>query len=641
LPLPLLLLRPITTLALALAACAPGDRTRAEAAQDTSRAAVQPEPPRVPPLRTDSAGRAWVEQTLAGLTLRQKVAQLVFPWISGQSASANSAEHERMLAWVTRDEVGGLIVSTGTPAAVATKLNAAQMRAGVPLLVVSDLETGAGMRLSPGGTVMPPAMAFSAAGDTALARQAGRATAAEARAVGIHMTLGPLFDVNSNPANPIINVRSFGESPEQVARMGTAWMRGARDGGLLSVGKHFPGHGDTHVDSHVGLAQTGADSTRLRTVEMAPFATAVQAGIDGILVGHIAVVGLEGPGAAPASLSPRIIGGELRGRLGFGGLVFTDALNMGGVTRSYSVSEAAIRALLAGADVLLQPPGHEVVIDRIVAAVESGRIPAARIDEAARRVLTAKAAAGLHRGARVDPSLVAEQVGTDAHRQTARRVAEGSITLVRDGGGLVPLRPGARVLHVTYTETGRRPRGRHAEPGARGGRHHPGPRARGAHDVRRDVRRTPRARRGGGPGHRQRGRGARAVPGAGDRRRVRLVRGGDRVRGAARDRRLAGQPVPAGRVPFRPRVPAGLEHRAGERVRRRPRPAGDGAHPRPPARVPSPVPPAGRGGHARDELNLPQPVYVELSWPLGFPQGPLSPPRSARPCSIPLSRRTA
>jgi beta-N-acetylhexosaminidase len=459
LPLPLLLLRPITTLALALAACAPGDRTRAEAAQDTSRAAVQPEPPRVPPLRTDSAGRAWVEQTLAGLTLRQKVAQLVFPWISGQSASANSAEHERMLAWVTRDEVGGLIVSTGTPAAVATKLNAAQMRAGVPLLVVSDLETGAGMRLSPGGTVMPPAMAFSAAGDTALARQAGRATAAEARAVGIHMTLGPLFDVNSNPANPIINVRSFGESPEQVARMGTAWMRGARDGGLLSVGKHFPGHGDTHVDSHVGLAQTGADSTRLRTVEMAPFATAVQAGIDGILVGHIAVVGLEGPGAAPASLSPRIIGGELRGRLGFGGLVFTDALNMGGVTRSYSVSEAAIRALLAGADVLLQPPGHDVVIDRIVAAVESGRIPAARIDEAARRVLTAKAAAGLHRGARVDPSLVAEQVGTDAHRQTARRVAEGSITLVRDGGGLVPLRPGARVLHVTYTETGRGPAG--------------------------------------------------------------------------------------------------------------------------------------------------------------------------------------
>ena len=457
---PLVLLRGLGTLAFVLSSCAPGDRADANAAQDTSRAAAaRPEPPRVPPLQTDSAGRAWVEQTLAGLTLRQRVAQLVFPWISGQSLSANPGERERMLAWVARDQVGGLIVSTGTPAAMAAKLNAAQMRAGVPLLVVSDLETGPGMRLWPGGTVMPPAMAFSAAGDTALARQAGRATADEARAVGIHLTLGPLFDVNSNPANPIINVRSFGESPEQVARMGTAWMRGAREGGLLSAGKHFPGHGDTHVDSHVGLARAEADSARLRTVEMAPFATAVRAGIDAILVGHIAAVGLEGPGAPPASLSPRMIGDELRGRLGFEGLVFTDALNMGGVTRSYSVSEASIRALLAGADVLLQPPGHGTVIDNIVAAVESGRIPAARIEEAARRVLTAKAAAGLHRAARVDPSAVAGAVGTDAHRALARQVAEGSITLVRDARNLVPLRAGARVLHVTYTETARGPSG--------------------------------------------------------------------------------------------------------------------------------------------------------------------------------------
>ncbi|HEX6039335.1 glycoside hydrolase family 3 protein [Longimicrobium sp.] len=456
-PISFLVLRPATTLALMLAACAPGDRARAEAAQDSTPAAraAAPEPPRIPPLRTDSAGRAWAEQTLAGLSLRQRVAQLVFPWISGQSLAANPSERERMLAWVSRDQVGGLIVSTGTPAALAAKLNAAQMRAGVPLLIVSDLETGPGMRLSPGGTMMPPSMAFSAAGDTALAWQAGRATAEEARAVGIHMTLGPLFDVNSNPANPIINVRSFGESPEQVGAMGTAWMHGARAGGLLAVGKHFPGHGDTRVDSHVGLAQTGADSARLHDVEMAPFARAVRAGIDGILVGHIAAVGLEGPDAPPASLSPRMVGRELRERIGFEGLVFTDALNMGGVTRSYSVSEASIRALLAGADVLLQPPGHPTVIDDVVAAVESGRIPASRIEEAARRVLLAKAAAGLHRMARVDAGAVEGQVGTDAHRAVARRVAEASITLARDGRNLVPLRPGARVLHVTYTEAGR------------------------------------------------------------------------------------------------------------------------------------------------------------------------------------------
>jgi beta-N-acetylhexosaminidase len=456
-----LFLRPITTLALMLAACGPGDGARAQAARDTTPAAASPppEPPRVPPLQADSAGQAWAEQTLARLTLRQRVAQLVFPWISGQSMAANPSERDRMLAWVSRGEVGGLIVSTGTPAALAGKLNAAQMRASVPLLIVSDLETGPGMRLTPGGTTMPPSMAFGAAGDTALARRAGRATADEARAVGIHMTLGPLFDVNSNPANPIINVRSFGESPELVARMGTAWMRGAREGGLLSAGKHFPGHGDTRVDSHVGLPEVGGDSARLHTVEMAPFGTAVRAGIDAILVGHIAAVGLEGPNAPPASLSPRMIGGELRGRLGFQGLVFTDALNMGGVTRNYSVSEASILALLAGADVLLQPPGHEAVVDNVVRAVEAGRIPAARIEEAARRVLRAKAAAGLHRGSRVDAAAVAGRVGTDAHRQLAREVGARSITLARDGRNLVPLRPGARVLHVTYTESGRGPSG--------------------------------------------------------------------------------------------------------------------------------------------------------------------------------------
>ena len=447
--------RPLWALALTLAACsAPdrADRSRAEAAEPPAEA------PAVPPLRTDSAGREWVERTLAGLTLRQRVAQLVFPWISGQSLAANPQERERMLAWVGRDQVGGLIVSTGTPAALAAKLNAAQARAALPLLVVSDLETGPGMRLSPGGTRMPPAMAFGAADDEALARQAGRITGAEARAVGIHATLGPVLDVNSNPANPIINVRSFGESAERVARLGAAWMQGAREAGLLSVGKHFPGHGDTHVDSHVGLARIQADSARLARVELAAFRGPIRAGMDGVLVGHIAAVGIEGPAAPPASLSPRMIG-MLRGPLEFGGIVFTDALNMGGVTRSYSVTEASIRALLAGADALLQPPGHPAVIDGILAAVESGRIPAARIEEAARRVLAAKAAAGLHRGARVDPEAVAGAVGTAPHREVARRVAERSITLARDRDRAVPLRRGARVLHVTYTATGRGPAG--------------------------------------------------------------------------------------------------------------------------------------------------------------------------------------
>jgi beta-N-acetylhexosaminidase len=438
--------------AAALAACSPPDESRA-ASPEAPAAAAEPAP--VPPLQTDSAGEAWVERTLAGLTLRQRVAQLVFPWISGQSIAENPRAHERMLQWVMRDEVGGLIVSTGAPAAIAARLNAAQARAPVPLLIVSDLETGPGMRLSPGGTRVPPSMALGATGDPRLAREAGRITGEEARAVGIHLTLGPLLDVNSNPANPIINVRSFGEQPERVARMAAAWAEGAREAGLLAAGKHFPGHGDTHTDSHVGLATVRADSARLDAVELVPFRHAVRSGMDGMLVGHLAAVGLEGPGAPPASLSPRMIDGVLRERLGFRGLVFTDALNMGGVTRGFSVTEASIRALLAGADALLQPPGHGAVIDGIVAAVESGRIPAARIDDAARRVLLAKATAGLHRGTRVELAAIAEKVGREEHAEVARRLAERSITLVRNRGGLLPVARTARVLHVTYSSNGR------------------------------------------------------------------------------------------------------------------------------------------------------------------------------------------
>lgn len=432
---------------LALAACSPAEESHGAQGEPPAGA---PEVPAVPALQAEPEAVAWADSVLASLTLRQRVAQLVFPWISGQPQGQNPAEWERMRGWAA-DGVGGLIVSTGTPQALALKLNAAQARAAVPLLVLSDLETGPGMRLRPGGTDMPPSMAFGAARDADLAREAGRVTAVEARAVGIHVTLGPLFDVNSNPANPIINVRSFSADPELVGVLGTAWMEGARERGLLSAGKHFPGHGDTRVDSHVGLPRVAADSTRFREVEVAPFERAVRAGMDGVLVGHLATEAVDGPEAPPASLSPRVVSGVLRGDLGFSGLAITDALNMGGVTRRYSVAEASILALLAGMDVLLQPPGHPQVIDRIVEAVESGRIPPARIDEAARRVLLAKAAAGLHRGATVDPSRVGATVAAPAHAAVALRVAERSITLARDAGDLVPIRPGARILHVTYS----------------------------------------------------------------------------------------------------------------------------------------------------------------------------------------------
>lgn len=406
-------------------------------------------------MRLHPEAREWVGRTLEEMSLRERVAQLVMPWISGAAVDRDSAELDQMLAWVEADAVGGLIVSRGAPAAVAAKLNAAQARARVPLLVVSDLETGPGMRLSPGGTDLPPAMAFGAADQESLAREAGRITGREARAVGIHLTLGPVLDVNSNPDNPIINVRSFGGDPGRVSRLAGEWVAGAREAGLLTAGKHFPGHGDTEVDSHVGLATISGDRVRLATVELVPFESTIAAGVDGLLVGHIAVTALEGPQALPASLSPAVVRDLLRERMGFDGLVFTDALNMGAITRNFSVEEASIRALLAGADVLLQPPGTSSVIAAIVRAVESGRVPRSRIDEAAQRVLVAKAGAGLHRARAVELDSVGSRVGTPEHAALAILVAERSITLVRDRGGLVPIRPTTRrVLHVSYGSSG-------------------------------------------------------------------------------------------------------------------------------------------------------------------------------------------
>jgi beta-N-acetylhexosaminidase len=277
-------------------------------------AAQAPEPPRVPALQLDAEAAAWVEETLAGMTLRQRVAQLVFPWISGQSESANPQEFARMRNWVTRDEVGGLIVSTGAPSTLAAKLNAAQARAAVPLLIVSDLETGPGMRLRPGGTDVPPSMALRRGARRGARARGGRVTGMEARAVGIHMTLGPLFDVNSNPRQPDHQRPFLRRGPGAGGAAGDGVDGGGEGDRAPLRRKALPRPRRHRVDSHVGLAaDRGGLGAALRGVEIAPFARAVHAGMDGMLVGHIAAVGLEGPDAPPASLSPRMVDDVLRG----------------------------------------------------------------------------------------------------------------------------------------------------------------------------------------------------------------------------------------------------------------------------------------------------------------------------------------
>jgi beta-N-acetylhexosaminidase len=430
----------------ALAACAP----RVTSAPDA-------------PLPAAGDGR-WVERTLAGLTLRQKVGQMVMPWVSGGYTADDSPEMERLAAWIEGEGIGGVVVSVGMPLSYAAKLNQLQRRARVPLLVASDLENGPGMRMAGiwalpyllpqgGGTDFPPLMALGATGSDSLAYALGRVTGEEARAVGVHLTFGPVLDVNSNPANPIINTRSFGEDPRAVARLGEAYIRGAHAGGLLTTGKHFPGHGDTQADSHLELPAIASDRAALERLELIPFRAAVDGGVDGIMTAHIAATGIEGADAPPATLSPYFMTRLLRTDMRFRGVLFTDALDMGAVVRRYGDGEAAVRAVDAGADVLLMPRDVHTAIEAVVAAVESGRIPAARIDASVRRILEMKARAGLPRRAFVDLAGVERVVGTRAHAELARTIAERALTLGRDARGLVPLPRGARrVLSLTYAD---------------------------------------------------------------------------------------------------------------------------------------------------------------------------------------------
>jgi beta-glucosidase-like glycosyl hydrolase/CubicO group peptidase (beta-lactamase class C family) len=390
-----------------------------------------------------------VDSTLASLSVRAAAAQLVIQWMPGAYVSPTDPAFDEPRRWVEEEGIGGIYLSIGSPLAFAAVSNELQARARVPLLVTSDLEDGGpGMRLNHsyalpsllsqgGGTAFPPTMAIGATGDERWAYEYGRVTAREARAVGVHLNFAPVLDVNSNPENPVIGTRSFGGDPEMVARMGAAYVRGLRDGGALSTGKHFPGHGDTRTDSHYTLPVVAADRAGLESRELVPFQRAVDEGVDAIMTAHVALPEMLGPEAPPATLSPRILTGLLRESMGFQGLVITDALRMAAIADSFGVAEAAVLALEAGSDILLNPREVTATLDAVEAAVSSGRISEERVRASARRVLTLKARAMLHRERFVDLEAVDDVVGSGAHLAVADSIAERSLVLLRDPAGLV------------------------------------------------------------------------------------------------------------------------------------------------------------------------------------------------------------
>ena len=385
------------------------------------------------------------------LTLREKVAQLVMPRINGDYWASDAAAMDTALALVA-EGVGGFIVGAGpSPYDIAAKLNTLQRAARVPLLIAADLESGPGTRIR-GGATFPGNMALGATDRELDAYEVGRVTALEGRAVGIHLDLAPVVDVNNNPRNPIINVRSFGEKPRRVAELGDAFIRGLREHGMLSTAKHFPGHGDTDTDSHIALPLITASRARLDSVELAPFRAAVRQGTDAVMTAHIALAQLGGANSPPATLSRFVLDTLLRRDLGFGGLVITDALNMGAIVSRYGAAPAAVLALEAGADILLMPADARAAIDAVVDAVTRGEISEARLDSSVARVVAAKARVGLFQARLVDIGHIAAVVGAAPDVALAQDISQRSLVLVKDSLGLVPLPLAARrrVVVVAY-----------------------------------------------------------------------------------------------------------------------------------------------------------------------------------------------
>ena len=415
------------------------------------------------PATRQAAAQKWAEATLRAMSVDEKIGQLLFTTYHGSFTPRDAAAYRNMMHDVDDLHVGGFInITQGSPLGIvksqvyptAVLTNQLQAKSKLPLLVGADFERGTGMRLEE-GTSFPTAMALAAAGDPKDAYTMGKITALEARAVGIQWIYAPDADVNNNPGNPIINTRSFGEDPDRVAQFVSAFVHGVEENGALATAKHFPGHGDTAADSHIDLPVIRADRERLERLELVPFRAAIAAGASSVMTGHLSVPALEPDGNTPATLSHNILTGVLRDELHFEGLVVTDAMDMGGITTRFAPGEAAVRAVLAGADALLMPPVPDAAFEALQQAVKSGRISRERLDASVRRILLAKARLGLNKNRLVDLDTINEHFGTVARQTEAQEISDRGVTLLRDSNGLLPLdgtKPTRALLLAFYAD---------------------------------------------------------------------------------------------------------------------------------------------------------------------------------------------
>jgi beta-N-acetylhexosaminidase len=403
-----------------------------------------------------TAGRAsaQVDSTLRSMSLEEQVGQVVMAGAYGHFISSDTDEYYNMLRLVRDQHLGGIIMFQGDVYATAEIINKLQHEARIPLLVAADFERGVAMRLRR-GTYFPDAMAIGATRNPEYAYAVGRAIAVEGRAIGIHQNYAPVADVNTNPDNPVINTRSFSEDPLLVAQMAEAFARGTNDGGMIATAKHFPGHGDTGVDSHLSLPVVTAGRTQLDSLDLMPFRSVIGGGVMSIMVGHLSVPSLDATPGLPATLSPPVVSDLLEHQLGFEGLVVTDAMGMRGVTRGFSVSDAAIRAFNAGVDIILMPPDDEIALRALLAAVRAGTISRDRLRQSVRKVLQVKEMLGLTHRPTVNLDRIADSVSTRAHQLLALNVARDAITLLKNDAGLLPLQPWGekKIVSVVINDT--------------------------------------------------------------------------------------------------------------------------------------------------------------------------------------------
>ena len=400
-------------------------------------------------IHLDRNGEKWAEKALRKMTLDEKIGQLFMIWVRAQFMNVNSPDYTQLRDTIAKYHIGSLAMTVryeppflyrNQPYEAAALLNRLQQDSKLPLLIAADFERGLSMRLY-GVTEFPHAMAFGAAGKTEFAEDFGRITAQEARAIGVQWNFFPDADVNSNPSNPIINTRSFGEDPQAVSDLVDAYIRGAHQGGMLTTIKHFPGHGDTATDSHLGVAQVTGDMARLESVELVPFKNAIEAGADSVMVAHVTVPALDPDANHVATTSSTVVTKLLKQQLGFKGIVVTDALDMGALTRLYAndIGRAAVDAFKAGNDLLIIPADLDASYRAMLKAVESGEIKQQQVDVSVLKILKAKASVGLDEGRLVDLGQLSTVIGKPENIAVGQQVADDAITLVRDNGKVLPL----------------------------------------------------------------------------------------------------------------------------------------------------------------------------------------------------------